>query len=209
MPRPPFIWLLPVLFLIQDGSNAEPVQSDPNTTNSKDSRLDKAKQADLDRGGFSATDMPNMAIIPSRAPYYVYIKKKMTWFEARKVCQKLGGDLATFPSYKAFDYIDAAIEPVFEYIDTQHGQHGIWVGAIREGRTWKELDRGHWNWISGEHFPKDFNKWYNGAVGPNVLNYKGAFLTYSNYNKMYLNITKGYMKADFQSTLLHSLCQIY
>jgi len=197
MSRPPFIWLLPVLFLIQDGSNAEPVQSDLNTTNSKDSRLDKAKQAD-----FSATDMPNMDEFPSRAPYYVYIKQKMTWFEARKACQKLGGDLATFPSHKAFDNIVAAIEPIFDDSGPEGLDGGIWVGASRQGETWEDLKRNHWKWVTGESFPRDFNKWNNGAW-PDATNYKGAYITYNKYSK------KGFLVAYFQSfPYLYSLCQI-
>ena len=135
--------------------------------------------------------MPIMHVFPSQAQYYVYIKDKMTWFEARKACQKLGGDLATFPSYKAWDAAVAAIK-LSDYLESNSG---IWVGATLQGLAW--LD--DWKWISGESLPGDYNKW--GHHGDYKVD-KGAFISYENYQKFIL--------LSHQQSFPHqALCQIF
>jgi len=124
-----------------------------------------------------AADMPIMHVFPSQAQYYVYIKDQMTWLEARKACQKLGGDLATFPSYKTFDDVVAALK-LSNYLETNSG---VWVGANRRQTGGKPED---FKWISGEFLPVDFNKWHIGYVGDKED--KGAFISYENYQKFIL-----------------------
>ena len=78
---------------------------------------------------------------------YIFIKESKTWFEARKTCQRLRGDLAVLTSYKDFD----ALAPL-----SSDGY--VWVGAKLRDRN----DNNEWYWVTGEHLSAvKYTKWIN------------------------------------------------
>jgi len=78
---------------------------------------------------------------------YIFIKESKTWFEARKTCQELKGDLAVLTSYKDYD----ALAPL-----SSNGY--VWVGAKLRDRN----NNNEWYWVTGEHLSAvKYTKWIN------------------------------------------------
>jgi len=79
---------------------------------------------------------------------YIFIKDTKTWFEARKTCQELKGDLAVLTSYKDYD----ALAPL-----STNSKVFVWVGARLRDRN----DNNKWFWVTGEHLSLEYSKWRN------------------------------------------------
>jgi hypothetical protein len=79
--------------------------------------------------------------------YYQRIDTPMTWQEAIRHCEGLGGYLATVTSAEENDFIykNFAVD------------HACWLGAT------DEAEEGRWQWITGEPF--EFQNWRSGEPG--------------------------------------------
>lgn len=67
---------------------------------------------------------------------YKIFDESMTWEEAKKACENLGGHLVTITSAEEQKQIEALL--------SSGGKKQYWIGAVKNG--------GAWQWVSGEHF---------------------------------------------------------
>ena len=79
---------------------------------------------------------------------YFFINQLKTFDEARSVCKKLGGDLASSLSYKEFDAVTAKLKLL--------GSGAlVYAGAKMQGSDLMN----DWMWVTGEPLPIKFQKW--------------------------------------------------
>merc|ERR1711872_960809 len=92
--------------------------------------------------------------------FYVFEEEK-TWEEARRICQGLGEDLATFSSLaetKSLQEYLKKIKSSDEYL-TKKSAGAFWIGSKKEKTDGR--NPGNWKWITGEPVPTDgtVGKW--------------------------------------------------
>jgi|GEM_PF-224943 len=85
-----------------------------------------------------------------RGSYYLLLKEKVSWHDARKRCQKLGGHLVTITS------ADEQAFMVTEFLkpDKAGKRPHMWIGATDDGHE------GKWEWITGEKW--SYSVWLPG-----------------------------------------------
>jgi len=87
--------------------------------------------------------------------YSIY-NVSMTWKEAKKYCESIGGHLVTITSAQEQKFIEPLI-----YKALYNGQKFIGKGQYYIGAT-DEVKEGAWKWITGESF--SYTNWYNTAL---------------------------------------------
>lgn len=101
-----------------------------------------------DRNARFSVSTTNSTNIPSTAVefnghYYQVYDESMTWTEAKKYCESLGGHLATITSQEEQQFIESQLV---------NGQKSCyWLGGT------DSAVEGKWNWITGEEF--SYTKW--------------------------------------------------
>jgi len=109
-----------------------------------------------------AIELERVITNPSNGHRYVLINKQMTWYEAKKYAEKLGGHLATITSFEEQDWIcqnfaDRVRLPTPSYVR-------FWLGGTDE-----EVE-GEWKWVTGEEW--DYTNWLQD--NPNNWNSRGG-----------------------------------
>ncbi len=91
-----------------------------------------------------------------RGHYYQLFDISLTWEEAKKECESLGGYLATITSKNEQAFVEALI--------TTGEKNCYWLGAEKE-------TTGYWQWVTGEEF--DYANWKSGEPNneKNIENY--------------------------------------
>jgi len=79
---------------------------------------------------------------------YQIINKNMTWEEAKKHCESLGGYLLTITSKEEQEFIESYIK------EKEFTENSFWLGATDKDKE------GTWKWITGEKF--DYSNWGDG-----------------------------------------------
>lgn len=88
------------------------------------------------------TNIPSTAV-EFNGHYYQVYDESMTWTEAKKYCESLGGHLATITSQEEQQFIESQLV---------NGQKSCyWLGGT------DSAVEGKWNWITGEEF--SYTKW--------------------------------------------------
>lgn len=87
---------------------------------------------------------------------YKFFREVMTWHQAKKRCEQLGGHLAIVGSDPENDFIMALAK---SGIGNLGKQNGVWLGATDEDRE------GDWRWIDGSRFR--FTNWCQQPKQPN------------------------------------------
>ena len=110
----------------------------------------------------SLDESPESAVFDGHT--YYYFSTPVTWFDAKSICENMGGHLVTITSEEEDNF-------VFGFADGTLA----WLGATDiEGE-------GNWNWITGEEF--SYSNWYadnpdnyseNPENAENYLHYSGA-----------------------------------
>lgn len=96
----------------------------------------------------------NMGAMPARIPvdalkfddhhYKAYVSENpVSWHEAHKNCQKVGGHLATIGTKAELDFVRSKMF---------HSRHYLWLGGYREGQKWKWVDGSEWTY---DKWPRD------------------------------------------------------
>jgi thiol-disulfide isomerase/thioredoxin len=114
-----------------------------------DIRLDTRAPAAGSASAAEAHPATNRLFNPDTGHDYQRIDVPMTWHEAKKYCEQLGGHLATATSAEEN-----------EFLYNQFGRdHVCWLGATDEEAE------GTWKWVTGEAW--DFENWHSGEPSNN------------------------------------------
>ena len=93
---------------------------------------------------------------------FKFFNDSLTWLDAKKHCEAIGGHLATSTSADKNDFLHTLREGNI-----------IWLGGTDEN------DEGNWRWITGETW--DYSNWYSGE--PNNKNNSQHYLSFYNSSK--------------------------
>jgi hypothetical protein len=90
--------------------------------------------------------------------HYLFVGKKVTWGDAKKACEEMGGHLVTITSEKEDDFVNSLA-----------GDRSILIGCTDEEKE------GQWIWVTGEKFV--FANWApNDPNGGRAQNYGFKFM---------------------------------
>lgn len=87
---------------------------------------------------------------------YCYYSTPMTWYDAKTLCEALGGHLATITSAEEDQFVSGML----------HGDIDAWLGATDIGHE------GEWRWITGESF--SYTNWMAGQPDNGSSNPEGS-----------------------------------
>ncbi|MCL1951780.1 MAG: hypothetical protein FWF60_03020 [Oscillospiraceae bacterium] len=90
----------------------------------------------------TTTQVPDDAVYFNGHAYKVY-DLGMTWHDAKRKCEELGGHLATITSQAEQNFIEGLI--------TNHERNIYWLGGTDETQS------GQWEWVTGEPF--EYTNW--------------------------------------------------
>jgi hypothetical protein len=168
----------------QDSDDGPPVGATIVTITRGDKEILNIRRATaLDEEAASASDPPQDVTAadalpatkrlfnPANGHDYQRIDIPMSWRVAKKLCEQLGGHLAT-----------ATTVDENEFIYRQFGRdHVCWLGAT------DEEDEGTWKWITGE--PWDYENWHAGEPSNNNDGGVENYLTLGNTQPVVANGT--------------------
>ena len=118
---------------------------------------------------------------------YYYFSTPVTWYDAKSICEGMGGHLATITSEAEDSFL---LNHVKSFNNSDFGV-GAWLGGTDRD------SEGTWTWITGEAF--DFTKWASSEPSNSVWNDEGAenFLHYYNVAQGQWNDTAGCDRFPF------------
>ncbi len=110
----------------------------------------------VDAAGFVSSHNPAATAAYNGHSYYFY-NTPVTWYEAKLVCEQLGGHLVTITNADENAFVKGLI-----------GDSACWIGATDKDKE------GTWKWVSGETF--SYSKWYGSSYGGTEPNNDSASL---------------------------------
>jgi hypothetical protein len=112
----------------------------------------------------AATKIPSDAFEYGGHSYYLYqTSSYITWTDAKKACEKVGGHLVTLTSKKEND-------AVCKYMKNQW--ENAWIGLYNSGSNSNQV----WVWENGEE--SDYMNWAEYQPGNNTFDYNYVWLGY-------------------------------
>ncbi len=109
--------------------------------------------------GVPQSFVPDLEASMPHTHAYVKYMEKISWEDARKKCEDLGGHLVTITSQAESDFVNALVGR----------NEGPWLGAYAD-------ENRQWHWITGEPF--EFTNWYK--TEPDDKNGTQMYLAYYN-----------------------------
>ena len=133
----------------------------------------------IDAAGYvKKNSQPTDKVTYNGHTYLYYFNSPVTWYDAKKICEHLGGHLVTFSDRSEFTYVYA-----------YSGRKPFWIGAT------DSKNEGTWKWVTGEKF--SYSEWGKGEPNNSTGGEEGTENYASTTENFKWNDTCGCMKYPF------------